>query len=74
MHADEILVLEAGNVVGRGTHRQLLETCDTSREIALSQLSAAELGIDASSIEDGLCGKAGAAAVEANAMEGGDGR
>ena len=74
MHADEILVLEAGNVVGRGTHRQLLETCDTYREIALSQLSAAELGIDASSIEDGLCGKAGAAAVEANAMEGGDGR
>ncbi len=74
MHADEILVLEAGNVVGRGTHRQLLETCDTYREIALSQLSAAELGIDASSIENGLCGKAGAAAVEANAMEGGDGR
>lgn len=46
MHADEILVLEAGTVVGRGTHHHLLDTCETYREIALSQLSATELGMD----------------------------
>ena len=46
MHSDEILVMENGTVVGRGTHRELLGSCDTYREIALSQLSAAELGID----------------------------
>ena len=46
MHADEILVLEEGRVVGRGTHRQLLKTCPTYLEIAKSQLSPKELGID----------------------------
>lgn len=46
MHSDEILVMENGAVVGQGTHEQLLESCNTYREIALSQLSAAELGID----------------------------
>ena len=40
--ADVILVLEDGRVVGRGTHHELLETCETYREIVQSQLSAGE--------------------------------
>ncbi|MEG1561605.1 MAG: hypothetical protein RR323_04285 [Raoultibacter sp.] len=43
MHADQIVVLDEGRVVGCGTHAQLLETCETYLEIATSQLSAAEL-------------------------------
>ncbi len=43
IHADQIVVLEKGRVVGIGTHAELLETCDTYREIAESQLSAEEL-------------------------------
>ena len=43
MHADQIIVLDEGRVVGRGTHRELLDTCGTYREIALSQLSEQEL-------------------------------
>ncbi|MBR2779799.1 MAG: ABC transporter ATP-binding protein, partial [Firmicutes bacterium] len=45
IHADQILVLEQGKIAGIGTHEQLLQTCDVYREIASSQLSAAELGI-----------------------------
>ncbi len=41
--ADVIVVLEEGRMVGRGTHDQLMETCDAYREIAYSQLSAEEL-------------------------------
>jgi ATP-binding cassette subfamily B protein len=40
--ADEILVLEDGRVVGRGTHPELLATCETYQEIVASQLSAEE--------------------------------
>jgi ATP-binding cassette subfamily B protein len=40
--ADQIVVLEHGEVVGTGTHDQLLETCPTYAEIVDSQLSAAE--------------------------------
>ncbi|HHW83089.1 MAG TPA: ABC transporter ATP-binding protein [Actinomycetales bacterium] len=40
--ADQIVVLENGEVVGRGTHGELMETCETYREIVLSQLSAEE--------------------------------
>ncbi|MFV0430070.1 MAG: ABC transporter ATP-binding protein [Arachnia sp.] len=40
--ADEILVLEHGEIVGRGTHRELLETCQTYQEIVDSQRSAQE--------------------------------
>jgi ATP-binding cassette, subfamily B, multidrug efflux pump len=43
MHADRIVVLDAGAVVGEGTHRELLETCETYREIVFSQLSAEEV-------------------------------
>ena len=46
MHADEILVLDDGRIVGRGTHGELLRNCPEYLEIAKSQLSAAELGLD----------------------------
>lgn len=39
MHADKILVLSHGELVGIGTHQQLLQNCDIYREIAQSQLS-----------------------------------
>ena len=42
-NADQIVVLEEGRVVGQGTHKELMETCDTYQEIALSQLSLEEL-------------------------------
>lgn len=44
MHADKIVVLDAGKVVGQGTHKELLKNCSVYREIASSQLSAEELG------------------------------
>ncbi len=43
MHAEQIVVLDEGHVVGIGTHEELLRTCDTYREIAESQLSKEEL-------------------------------
>jgi ATP-binding cassette subfamily B multidrug efflux pump len=43
MHADRIVVLDAGAIVGIGTHRDLLETCETYREIVFSQLTAEEV-------------------------------
>ncbi|RKD23143.1 ABC transporter [Ammoniphilus oxalaticus] len=43
MHAEQILVLEKGEIVGRGTHRELLQQCPEYREIASSQLSKEEL-------------------------------
>ena len=46
MHADRILVLDGGAVVGYGTHAELLSTCEEYREIATSQLTAAELGLE----------------------------
>ena len=42
-HADQILVLDRGAVVGKGTHDELMKNCSVYREIAMSQLSAAEL-------------------------------
>ena len=42
-HADQILVLDRGELVGRGTHDELMKTCKVYQEIALSQLSAEEL-------------------------------
>jgi ATP-binding cassette subfamily B multidrug efflux pump len=42
MKADQIVVMDEGRIVGTGRHRDLLETCQTYREIVLSQLTAAE--------------------------------
>jgi ABC-type multidrug transport system, ATPase and permease components len=42
MKADQIVVMDEGRIVGTGRHRDLLETCETYREIVLSQLTAAE--------------------------------
>lgn len=46
MHADKIIVLKDGQIDGVGTHEELLRSCDTYREIAVSQLSAKELGME----------------------------
>ena len=43
LHADQILVMDDGRIVGRGRHAELLKTCKTYREIAESQLSEQEL-------------------------------
>ena len=45
LHADQILVLEEGKIVGKGTHEELLKNCEEYLQIAKSQLSAKELGI-----------------------------
>ena len=45
-NADQILVMKAGNIIERGTHEELLKNCDVYMQIAQSQLSAKELGID----------------------------
>ena len=45
MNADQIIVLEEGKIVGKGTHEELLKNCETYRQIALSQLSKEELNI-----------------------------
>lgn len=45
MDANRIVVLDKGEAVGVGTHKDLLESCEVYREIALSQLSKEELGI-----------------------------
>ena len=52
LHAEQILVLDDGKVVGKGAHEQLLKNCDVYREIAKSQLSAKELGMDESEVSD----------------------
>jgi len=43
MQADEIIVLDEGKCVGKGTHKELLKTCEVYKEIAYSQLSKEEL-------------------------------
>ena len=43
LHADKIVVLDDGRIVGQGTHGELMESCEEYREIAMSQLSAEEL-------------------------------
>ena len=42
-NAEQIIVLDDGRIVGKGTHRELMENCETYKEIALSQLSREEL-------------------------------
>ena len=43
LHADQILVLDEGKIVGKGTHKELMESCEVYQQIATSQLSASEL-------------------------------
>ena len=43
LHADQILVLDDGVVVGKGTHKELLKSCEVYQQIARSQLSEEEL-------------------------------
>ncbi len=43
MNADKIIVIDKGEIVGQGTHKSLLRTCKTYREIAASQLAPEEL-------------------------------
>lgn len=46
LNADQIIVLEDGKVVGKGTHEELIKTNETYKQIALSQLSAKELNLE----------------------------
>ena len=50
LNADQIIVLEDGKVVGKGTHEELIKTNETYKQIALSQLSAKELNLEDSSL------------------------
>jgi len=43
LNADQIIVLEEGKIVGKGTHKELMKNCETYRQIAISQLSKDEL-------------------------------
>lgn len=43
LHADQIIVLDEGKIVGKGTHEELMQTCEAYQEIAKSQLSEKEL-------------------------------
>ena len=46
LHADQILVLDDGKIVGKGTHEELLKNCEVYLQIAKSQLSEKELGLE----------------------------
>ena len=50
LHADQIVVLEEGKLVGKGTHEELLKNCETYLEIAKSQLSEKELGLEGGAV------------------------
>ena len=50
LHAEQILVLDDGKIVGKGTHEELLASCEVYRQIAKSQLSAKELGLEESEV------------------------
>lgn len=59
MHAEQIIVLDDGRVVGKGTHEELLRTCPEYLEIAKSQLSAEELGLAEDAVFDGAVAEGG---------------
>ena len=46
LHAEQIIVLEDGQIVGKGTHKELLKNCDAYYQIASSQMSEQELEND----------------------------
>ncbi len=43
LQAEQIIVLDEGKIVGKGTHKELLNNCEVYKQIALSQLSKEEL-------------------------------
>ena len=47
LHAEQILVMDEGRIVGKGTHGELMNSCDVYQQIARSQMSAKELGEEA---------------------------
>ncbi len=53
LHAEQILVLDDGRIVGRGTHEELLASCEVYQQIAKSQLSSRELGMTARAAKTG---------------------
>lgn len=56
LHAEQILVLDDGEIVGRGTHKELLAGCEVYQQIAKSQLSARELGLEVTAKESEVRG------------------
>ena len=56
LHAEQILVLDDGEIVGRGTHKELLAGCEVYQQIAKSQLSARELGLEVTAKESEVSG------------------
>ncbi len=46
MDAEQIIVLDEGEIVGKGRHKELLKTCEVYRQIAESQLSKSELEVE----------------------------
>ena len=51
LHADQIIVLDDGQIVGKGTHKELLKNCEAYYQIASSQLSENELEEDLKEVE-----------------------
>lgn len=51
LHAEQIIVLDDGKVAGKGTHKELLKTCDAYYQIAASQLSEKELAADMKEVD-----------------------
>ena len=50
LRAEQILVLDDGKIVGKGTHEELMKSCEVYQQIAKSQLSAKELGLEESEV------------------------
>ena len=50
LHAEQILVLDDGRIAGKGTHEELLKSCEVYQQIAKSQLSEKELGLEESEV------------------------
>ena len=57
LDADQIIVLDEGRLVGKGNHRQLMESCRVYQEIARSQLSEEELARQRKDADDGERGR-----------------
>lgn len=65
LHAEQIIVLDEGEVAGIGTHRELLKSCEVYQQIATSQLSEAEIAKDLNDTEKLAAGKSEDAAKAA---------